>query len=411
VTIMKRFISSDVRGSGVISVALVSLALGGCEALKEKLDMRCQCASERIEMHEGTRWQMHANPEPKVGSGSAMDPTPKPIPEPERQNMAAAAASTMLRQIRNEAMRDGEAVPEEDERTRGRPKRAFCPATSSCTPGVVQSGPSPLIRDVVKQALGLRRSRMSTSRVAPVEPGGVTAAATPDAAAVPYGVGGPAAKPEVVNSVSQHLSNYLIATSADEKERHFASAVDVLAIDSKDVDDDECKDAHGNGATQGIPESAKEAYSWYVRGKEIYLSRRELIFGDGKTKSPLYLLNEGLTCRPRGSDWKNVWRCQNLTNLALPPSGRDPILDVCGARVSGYDDVAVNLFGVLHDRYCVNVSIVERKGLAKTEDPRPTNINRDSLQISLTCATGNDSTPGAVAGGSRPNSIAPPESS
>jgi hypothetical protein len=158
----------------------------------------------------------------------------------------------------------------------------------------------------------------------------------------------------------------------------------------------------------GVPRNADAALDIYFRGKDIYLQPgRFEVLGTGKVFK-MHVLNEGLNCGPRKDD-AETWRCRSVSNENIDAAG-DHLLKACLALPLAQPKPrkARNFVGTDGDRYCVFVSVFEEKPLQHFDISTRSVTGKDWISIDVKCADpGGDAGAGAVAGGSRPNSIDP----
>ncbi len=148
-----------------------------------------------------------------------------------------------------------------------------------------------------------------------------------------------------------------------------------------------------------------------VYGREILLTPKELVLGDGR-RANLFLVNQSLTCEPPAPDENNRWSCKPFVDLslAIPTPGATLLKCLNFYRTQ---KTKANLVGVIDEKYCVLITLVERKrcGTNCSEKAKwhPTDISRDSLRIYVFDADyEGPGGAGAVVGGPRPNFITAP---
>jgi len=149
----------------------------------------------------------------------------------------------------------------------------------------------------------------------------------------------------------------------------------------------------------------------YVYGQEIFLTPNKLSV-PGAPPVDMYVINQSLLCEPPHPDESFSWSCKPIVDLSGAIPSPSPTMSQCLAtwRILNYES---NLVGVIDDKYCLLVTVVERKKCgvkcAQKTRKRPTNIERDTLRVYLFHALyGGPGGAGAVVGGSHPQFRAPP---
>lgn len=151
-------------------------------------------------------------------------------------------------------------------------------------------------------------------------------------------------------------------------------------------------------ATNLNPEGRK-FYEGFLKGKEVFLTPKELRVRGLDFRLELHPVNQKLNCTTESL--ARVWPCVNPRDAKVA-EGISDSLRRCINRASsaGYNFAAITPTGV-----CLNVALTERRKARDSKD-RPTNIEHDRILIELTGGDGPVAT-GLVPGRPRPNFIDP----
>jgi hypothetical protein len=169
-----------------------------------------------------------------------------------------------------------------------------------------------------------------------------------------------------------------------------------------------CKAPPGVTSTGDVPANATLAINRYFRDKEAYLSIDRLALPESGKEIGLLLVNENLNCQPPGQDSNNTWPCSTLGKRIFELPG-DSVLKTCVAKAPNISyTYGTSLVGVVDDRYCLAIGVLEQKPYDNMNESKATNINRDVLEIDLFCHEHQGPiAPGVIVGGPKQNYRAP----
>jgi hypothetical protein len=162
----------------------------------------------------------------------------------------------------------------------------------------------------------------------------------------------------------------------------------------------------GQPQASGVSVDSEAARQKYLYNRKIFLTPRKLSSDDGALAVPLHLLNNGLNCQ-EGQKSATFWRCNAMDDLPLSFPDNSTLAACMKTFDNTLADRAVNFLGAVDDRYCVLVSVIEQKLFVDQFQRSPSNVNRDFLRVIFSCVTGDQTPPGGVVGGPKPNFISP----